>query len=731
MATINEIKQQAAAVKNATQVGENTADRVGGALAGLADIAEQQDTELGKKFDKESIVQESGDSEDKVMSQKAVSDKLSDLDCDISNLAANINSNITIKSGKGNLTPLGSFKSGDTIYLKVLSFSSQENRYVSILATNDWQVNLDPSILLTYVNDSINYTFEKDYEQVYLGCFEGTAEVICKTKYSVDKKIDDVNKRISLNFNVQAEKIGNTDLLNTQEKTSCVASINEVLKDVETLTLPTVIQASKDFYIDSTNKKAITNFVDGVALTINNNLIPDEAFKGLLKTATFEYTNRIKAIVHVNLTLSNIDASNFCNLVVYNKESGLHFPYNLVGEYYVILPSNKWAIRICTLNTDSAYYCLTNAISYTNNGVSNNTELNSIVTELFIANHKNVELYSKKNVVSFNLFKAYKLNDTQFVTGINIKANDRNSDTYKLFNVEDFVSASDAIEAAKAYTPNILDVNGLKAVINWDNIEDGIIKSFNNTILNDRITLHLSKNLIINEYEQSKNFPLGKLYGKTINFLGDSITRYGYYINTLENKYNIIANRYGLVNSCIANGTSSSVQSFLERYSTMTDNCDAIIVFGGINDFTHNIALGSFEKYNSDGSLDNTFYGALHTLCRGLRNKYIEKPIIFLTPLHENYNDGNYDLREFKLEEDIITFQKYGSGDILKKYVDAIKEVCQFYAIPVIDTNGISGICPIIENNSSNYTLDGLHPNQKGGDRIADALASFISDFIY
>ena len=46
MATINEIKQQAEAVKNATQVGENTAERVGGALAGLAEIAEQQNSKL-------------------------------------------------------------------------------------------------------------------------------------------------------------------------------------------------------------------------------------------------------------------------------------------------------------------------------------------------------------------------------------------------------------------------------------------------------------------------------------------------------------------------------------------------------------------------------------------------------------------------------------------------------------------------------------------------------------
>lgn len=65
MATINEIKQQAAAVKNATQVGENTAERVGGALAGLAELAEQQDTELGKKANKMDMDVELGKKVDK------------------------------------------------------------------------------------------------------------------------------------------------------------------------------------------------------------------------------------------------------------------------------------------------------------------------------------------------------------------------------------------------------------------------------------------------------------------------------------------------------------------------------------------------------------------------------------------------------------------------------------------------------------------------------------------
>ena len=60
MATIDEIKQQAEAVKNATQVGENTAERVGGALAGLADIAKEQEDKIGKKADKAAVDAELG-----------------------------------------------------------------------------------------------------------------------------------------------------------------------------------------------------------------------------------------------------------------------------------------------------------------------------------------------------------------------------------------------------------------------------------------------------------------------------------------------------------------------------------------------------------------------------------------------------------------------------------------------------------------------------------------------
>ena len=68
------------AAKNKTQ------DTIIEAKADKSEVA----TELDKKFDKESILQESGDAEDKVMSQKAVSDKLSDLSQKIDNADADV-----------------------------------------------------------------------------------------------------------------------------------------------------------------------------------------------------------------------------------------------------------------------------------------------------------------------------------------------------------------------------------------------------------------------------------------------------------------------------------------------------------------------------------------------------------------------------------------------------------------------------------------------------------------
>ena len=69
------------------------------ALAKKAD-KETVKTELAKKFDKESVVQESGEAEDKVMSQKAVRDKLNDLPKQVNSTSE---SDLDISDEKGNV----------------------------------------------------------------------------------------------------------------------------------------------------------------------------------------------------------------------------------------------------------------------------------------------------------------------------------------------------------------------------------------------------------------------------------------------------------------------------------------------------------------------------------------------------------------------------------------------------------------------------------------------------
>ena len=79
------------------------------------------DVELDKKFDKESVAQESGESEDKVMSQKAVSTKLNDLTYDIHGGEKDIvKKSYTSESNSVNIPIDGTIvKYGDTITLKL------------------------------------------------------------------------------------------------------------------------------------------------------------------------------------------------------------------------------------------------------------------------------------------------------------------------------------------------------------------------------------------------------------------------------------------------------------------------------------------------------------------------------------------------------------------------------------------------------------------------------------
>lgn len=211
--------------------------------------------------------------------------------------------------------------------------------------------------------------------------------------------------------------------------------------------------------------------------------------------------------------------------------------------------------------------------------------------------------------------------------------------------------------------------------------------------------------------------------GKKINFLGDSIT-FGHgttdvskgFVALIEKEYGAVCRNYGICGTRIARQQNHSNPEFDDgdfctRALTMDPDADIVAVFGGTNDFGHGDApIGDFADRTPD-----TFYGALHTLYTELIERYPSAKIIVLTPLHR-YNEDNPKGDGNK---------PYNVGT-LKKYVDIIREVAEYYSLPVLDLFASSGMQPRVKIIQDKYIPDGLHPNDAGNAVLAEKIAAFL-----
>ena len=218
-----------------------------------------------------------------------------------------------------------------------------------------------------------------------------------------------------------------------------------------------------------------------------------------------------------------------------------------------------------------------------------------------------------------------------------------------------------------------------------------------------------------NEFEESiieviNSQKKHKFYLKTWNALGDSITEHNG--KTSENYHDFIkswtginVNNYGISGTGYTETTSTPNNRFIQRVSSMDNSADIVTVFGGINDFYFGTkVLGQFGDKTSD-----TFYGAVDELLLALINKFPTKTIAVFTPLIST-----------------LALNPNSKGETLNQYVDAIIEVCNHYAIPVLDLNKISGLNPNVEVIKTNYIPDGTHPNENGHEKIAHKILSFL-----
>ncbi len=206
-----------------------------------------------------------------------------------------------------------------------------------------------------------------------------------------------------------------------------------------------------------------------------------------------------------------------------------------------------------------------------------------------------------------------------------------------------------------------------------------------------------------------------KLEGKKVAFLGDSITE-GHGLESTAGAYwNLLKEREGLKEIYVdgIGGTRFSKQwtpsenprhdrDFIPRVASIPADTDIIVVFGGTNDFGHGDApLGS----RGDKS-PYTFYGACDLLIRRLLERCPMAELVFMTPLHRLIEEQN--------------------GRKLQDYVEALRQVTEYYGIPLVDLYATSGIQPKLAIIQQTYCPDGLHPNEAGHERIYKRLKGVL-----
>lgn len=226
------------------------------------------------------------------------------------------------------------------------------------------------------------------------------------------------------------------------------------------------------------------------------------------------------------------------------------------------------------------------------------------------------------------------------------------------------------------------------------------------------------------------------LNGKTIYFDGDSITYgTGFTDVTLAYPY-LVCKKLGakIINKAIGGSTLASNPSnetrnpLVLRYNTQisdeeAETVDAVYIAIGTNDWAYGYTpVGTMED-----RVATTFYGALHLLCQGLLEKFAGKPIVFATPIKRRLKQSS-----------TTPYDDLRADKTLKDYCNIIKEVCDFYSIPVLDMYSECCLTPFIDGHVDAYFQEDfaagastvVHPNAEGHKIMARRVTGYLRSII-
>ena len=404
---------------------------------------------------------------------------------------------------------------------------------------------------------------------------------------------------------------------------------------------------------------------------------------------------------------------------------------NLNNEYQIISwfdSSKQWISNIqVSYTSDTRYYPL-QRISPSNAKYVRLT-LNS--------NYKDV-MFVKGGVLPKNYVDNYQLNEATINYFKNNFIYKNKTKTENLFNLDDtiynyYVSNNGLVlsvaDGTENYLTNYLSLNygetlycnkTMRFVAEFDenytmigklqtggSYETYTPQNENCKYVRILIFKNLASDLVISKNPITKNFlpyyytdiPLHSIKKEMLDGANAGARVTNPYPSIISSITGCISNNYGINGSKISLEEKNSMNV---RISSITDEPNYFILFGGTNDFEHNVPLGKINDITN-----TTFYGSLNIIDQYLLNNFVNTKFGIITPIK----------RELQINDLNLTLEDYRNAEV---------EIAKLYSIPILDLYYDGQSNPTNETWKLANLPDGLHPNQQYYNNLAIKIKSFI-----
>ena len=392
----------------------------------------------------------------------------------------------------------------------------------------------------------------------------------------------------------------------------------------------------------------------------------------------------------------------------------------------VAIPANTAFVRVLNITINSLtytksrifaleqYQAINNAkyVPFANKLVCDNDDINQVLTGLYITN-KDI-IADLDNITSIEIYGG---------TGASAAARPLAGIIFNGTNeIRCYYENNDASQLTK-YMAHVFYCNGVFAVIDWSRLQKwpntASLKYIERAVtLNTSVVTDVASNPIIEAYIGRTT--INRDY-KLISFAGDSIT-YGLkdeadgggqwvaFPSLVGDALQIKTMNYGVPSATCMISSTLGQRSWCRDYTVIRDDSDIVAMMIGINDCYRDYPLGTMSDRTTD-----TFYGALHVMWQALLNRFPPKN-----------NKRLFMIDYFEIDEEPIATTTWQS------FVQAQREVAEYYSIPICYLSKELGITPQMDTNYEywgEWTPAGTHsphPKQSAHDAIARVVASWI-----